>query len=54
VSEHLILEIKLHSEEIDRLKHGEVILKVQDGKAVWGEIKTIWKADSNKREARAQ
>jgi hypothetical protein len=53
VSEQLIAEIKKKSREIDHLSHGEVILKIQDGKAVWGEIKTVWKADSNKREARA-
>lgn len=53
VSEQLVAEVKAHAEEIDRLKYGEVIIKVQDGKAVWGEIKTVWKADSNKREARA-
>jgi hypothetical protein len=46
-------EIRKQASEIDKLKHGEVILKVQDGKVVWGEIKTTWKADSNKREARA-
>ncbi|MFA5385643.1 MAG: hypothetical protein WC364_13490 [Eubacteriales bacterium] len=53
VSEQIIKELKNHAAEIDRLKFGEVIIKVQDGKAVWGEIKTVWKADSNKREARA-
>ncbi|HBV95643.1 MAG: hypothetical protein JL50_10140 [Peptococcaceae bacterium BICA1-7] len=53
VSEQLIIEIKKKSKEIDHLMYGEVILKIQDGRAVWGEIKTVWKADSNKREARA-
>ncbi|MCL6477431.1 MAG: hypothetical protein K6T65_03360 [Peptococcaceae bacterium] len=52
-SEQLIAEIRKKSKEIDQLRYGEIILKVQDGKAVWGEIKTVWKADSNKREARA-
>lgn len=50
VSEQLITEIKTHTAEIDRLKYGEVILKIQDGRVVWGEIKTAWKADPNKRE----
>lgn len=53
VSDQLIAEIRRQAAEIDRLRFGEVILKVQDGKAVWGEIKTVWKADSKKREARA-
>jgi len=53
VSDQLIAEIRKQAGEIDRLQYGEVILKIQDGKAVWGEIKTVWKADSNKREARA-
>ncbi|RYD01630.1 hypothetical protein N752_29065 [Desulforamulus aquiferis] len=52
-SEQLISEIKKKSHIIDQLRYGEVVIKIQDGKAVWGEIKTVWKADSNKREARA-
>lgn len=51
VSDQLISEIKIRSPEIDLLRYGEIILKVQDGKLIWGEIKTVWKADSNKREA---
>ncbi|MFZ5649930.1 MAG: DUF2292 domain-containing protein [Bacillota bacterium] len=53
VSERLIAEIRRQAEELDRLQYGEVIIKVQDGKVVWGEILKTWKADSNKREARA-
>ncbi|GBF35501.1 hypothetical protein DCCM_4630 [Desulfocucumis palustris] len=52
VSEQLITQIKKKSKEIDKLQYGEVILKVQDSRAVWGEIKEVWKADSYKREAR--
>jgi hypothetical protein len=51
VSEQLIMQIREKAKEIDQLRHGEVILKIQDGRAVWGELKTVWKADSNKREA---
>jgi hypothetical protein len=51
VSEQLITQIREKAKEIDQLRHGEVILKIQDGRAVWGELKTVWKADSNKREA---
>jgi len=53
LSDLLTAEIKKQVGEIDRLQHGEVVLKVQNGKVVWGEIKTTWKADSDKREARA-
>ena len=53
LSDQLAAEIKKQAGEIDRLQHGEVVLKVQNGKVVWGEIKSTWKADSNKREARA-
>lgn len=49
----MIAEIRKKAKMIDQLLYGEVILKVQDGKAVWGEIKTVWKADSHKREAQA-
>lgn len=52
-TDQLVSDIKRMAGEIDRLRHGEVVLKVQDGKVVCGEIKSTWKADSNKREARA-
>lgn len=51
LSEQLIAEIIKNAEKIDELGFGEVILKIQDGKAIWWEIKSVWKADSNKREA---
>lgn len=53
LAEQMINQIQKQAKEINRLRHGEVILNIQDGKVVWGEIKTVWKADSNKREARA-
>lgn len=53
VSEQLIEEIRQQAEELNRLQYGEVVLKVQDGKVVRGEILKTWRADSNKREARA-
>lgn len=53
LTDQLVSEVNKRAGEINQLRHGEVILKVQDGKVVWGEIKTVWKADSNKREARA-
>ena len=49
VSEQLIDEIRKRAQDLDRLRYGEVNLKVQDGKVVWGEIKTTWRADSNLR-----
>lgn len=51
VSDRIIFEIKVRAEEIDQLQYGEISIKIQDGKPIWGEIKRVWKADSNKREA---
>ena len=51
--DQLINQAQGKAKEIDQLRHGEITFKVQDGRIVWGEIKTTWKADSNKREARA-
>ena len=50
LSEQIISEIRKQSAELNQLRYGEVVLKVSDGKITWGEIKIVWKADSNKRE----
>ena len=44
VSQQLVNEILKQAKELDRLQYGEVILKVQDGRVMWGEIKSTWKA----------
>ena len=46
LTDQLVAELKRQAEEIDRLQHGEVILKVQDGRVMSGEINKKWKADS--------
>jgi len=53
VSRQLISELQKQAKDLDRLQYGEVILKVQDGRVIRGEIKSTWKAGSDKREARA-
>jgi len=52
VLRQLINELQRQAKDLNQLQYGEVILKVQDGRVTWGEIKSTWKADSNKREAR--
>lgn len=46
LTDQLVAEIKKQAPDLDRLQFGEVILKVQDGKVVRGEIVKAWKADS--------
>lgn len=44
LSEQLIAEIKRQADDIDQLQYGEVILKVQDGVVIRGEILKSWRA----------
>ena len=46
LTDQLVAELKRQAEEINRLQYGEVILKVQDGQVMSGEINKKWKADS--------
>ncbi|MTI83456.1 MAG: DUF2292 domain-containing protein [Firmicutes bacterium] len=51
LTSQLVTEIRSQAAEIERLQHGQIVLKIQDGKVVSGQIIKGWRADSNKREA---
>ncbi|MCG8400089.1 MAG: DUF2292 domain-containing protein [Firmicutes bacterium] len=55
LTDQLAAELQRQAGEIDRLRYGEVIFKVQDGRLVKWDIKKSYRveADSNKREAGA-
>ena len=46
LTDQLVAELQRQAEEINRLQYGEVILKIQDGRVMSGEINKKWKADS--------
>lgn len=54
LAEQIVTEIKAQAEELNRLQYGEVVLKVQDGKLVKGDITKSWKCGTDSKNGRSE
>jgi hypothetical protein len=54
LTDQIIKEVKSQSDELNRLQYGEVILKVQNGKLIMGDIRKTWKCGAGSKNERSQ